>query len=61
MSVDVSADGSRQPNVNGSAEGVWCLTQSTSPAVLVPRSHKKSHQGDGDQSEHDPTEEGFDH
>jgi 16S rRNA (guanine(966)-N(2))-methyltransferase RsmD len=30
-------------------------------AVLVPGGHEQPHQGDGDEAEHDPAEEGFDH
>jgi hypothetical protein len=44
----------RPPRPGASAQGA-------AAAVLVPRRHEEPHQGDGDQSEHNPAEEGFNH
>ena len=35
--------------------------EGAAPAVLVPGGHEQPHQRDGDEAEHDPAEEGFDH
>jgi 16S rRNA (guanine(966)-N(2))-methyltransferase RsmD len=36
-------------------------TEGAAAAILVPGRHEQSHQGDGDETEHDAAEQGFDH
>lgn len=51
-----------QPEWPGLLSGGGAVsTEGVAPAVLVPGRHKQSHQGDGDQSQNDAAEEGFNH
>ena len=45
------------------AAALFCSAaeSATASTVLVPRRHKQTHQRDGDQTENDAAEQGFDH